>query len=376
MGGTFSGIRRSRLENRRNRVHRSTAGILLKVARCLHFGNRFLSPNRSGISEVLWRLNCLGKLPVRDLGPETTTKLVEVPALLRSQRLRRRQKSAKPTQFEKSEKGGHKTRLIDVIASLFNEHGCQFSHDETRSIRIGGEGGNQMIRKARFQYAFIGIVALSLLSAVAPKSASATPIDWATWSSNSTGTISGLGITITYSGQMDGISSAGYPSWTPTGTFSGGTVGNPPPSSGHMIQLTGGTTTVDTIVFSAPVVNPVMAIWSLGNSGSAASFNFTASEPFTIQSGGPSAEFGGSAIFVCSGNSLAVCGAEGNGTIQFQGTFSSISWTNPTFENYYGFTIGAPSSATAVPEPASILLIASGLVGVIRLRGRKAAPRG
>jgi len=330
VGGTFSGIRRSRLENRRNRVHRSTAGILLKVARCLHFGNRFLSPNRSGISEVLWRLNCLGKLPVRDLGPETTTKLVEVPALLRSQRLRRRQKSAKPTQFEKSEKG----------------------------------------------YAFIGIVALSLLSAVAPKSASATPIDWATWSSNSTGTISGLGITITYSGQMDGISSAGYPSWTPTGTFSGGTVGNPPPSSGHMIQLTGGTTTVDTIVFSAPVVNPVMAIWSLGNSGSAASFNFTASEPFTIQSGGPSAEFGGSAIFVCSGNSLAVCGAEGNGTIQFQGTFSSISWTNPTFENYYGFTIGAPSSATAVPEPASILLIASGLVGVIRLRGRKAAPRG
>jgi hypothetical protein len=233
-----------------------------------------------------------------------------------------------------------------------------------------------MIRKARFQHAFIGIVAISLFSAVAPKSASATSINWTTWSSNSAGTIGGLGITTTYSGQMDGISSAGYPSWMPTSTFSGGTVGNPPPSSGHMIQLTGGTTSVDTITFSKPVVNPVMAIWSLGAPGTTASFNFTASEPFTIESGGPSAEFGGSAIFVCSGNSLAVCGTEGNGTIQFQGTFSTISWTNPAFENYYGFTIGAPSSTSVVPEPASVLLVASGLAGVLRLRWRKAAPRG
>ena len=103
---------------------------------------------------------------------------------------------------------------------------------------------------------------------------------------------------------------------------------------------------MDTITFSKPVVNPVMAIWSLGAPGTTASFNFTASEPFTIESGGPSAEFGGSAIFVCSGNSLAVCGTEGNGTIQFQGTFSTISWTNPAFENYYGFALGAPSSTS------------------------------
>jgi PEP-CTERM motif len=230
-----------------------------------------------------------------------------------------------------------------------------------------------MIRKARFQYAFIGIVAISLFSAVAAKPASATSVDWTTWSSNSAGTISGLGITITYSGQMDGLS-AGYPSWTPTSTFSGGTVGNPPPSSGGMIVLTGGTPTVDTITFSTPVVNPVMAIWSLGQGGISASFNFTANEPFTIESGGPSAEYGGSTILVCSGK--AVCGAEGNGTIQFQGTFSTISWTNPVFENYYGFTIGAPSSTSVVPEPASVLLVASGLAGVLRLRGRKAAPRG
>ena len=232
-----------------------------------------------------------------------------------------------------------------------------------------------MIRKARFQHAFIGIVAISLFSAVAAQSASATSIDWTTWSSNSAGTIGGLGITITFSGEMSGLS-AGYPSWMPTSTFSGGTVGNAPPSSGGMIRLTGGTTTVDMVTFSKPVVNPVMAIWSLGQGGLTASFNFTASEPFTIESGGPSAEYGGSTIFVCSGNPLAVCGTEGNGTIQFQGTFSTISWTNPVFENYYGFTIGAPSSTSVVPEPASVLLVASGLAGVLRLRRRKAAPRG
>ena len=111
---------------------------------------------------------------------------------------------------------------------------------------------------------------------------------------------------------------------------------------------------MDMITFSKSVVNPVMAIWSLGAGGTTASFNFTPSEPFTIESGGPSAEYGGSTIFVCSGNSLAVCGTEGNGTIQFQGTFSTISWTNPVFENYYGFTIGAPiSTSVVVPEPAS-----------------------
>jgi hypothetical protein len=38
-------------------------------------------------------------------------------------------------------------------------------------------------------------------------------------------------------------------------------------------------------------VNPVMAIWSLGQSGINANFTFTPSEPFTIESGGPSAEY-------------------------------------------------------------------------------------
>jgi len=63
------------------------------------------------------------------------------------------------------------------------------------------------------------------------------------------------------------------------------------------ISLTGGTGTgVNTITFDSAVVDPVMAIWSLGAGGAPVSFVFLASEPFTIQSGGPSVEFGGSSI--------------------------------------------------------------------------------
>src|SRR5215467_7059620 len=122
-------------------------------------------------------------------------------------------------------------------------------------------------------------------------------------------------------------------------------------------------TGTNTIRFSTPVVDPVMAIWSLGQGGAPASFVFTASEPFTIQSGGPSNEFGGSSI-TQSGN--VVNGVEGNGTIRFSGTFSEITWTNPQSEFFYGFTAGVAGGLTPVPEPSTWLLVAT-VVGVLWL---------
>lgn len=230
-----------------------------------------------------------------------------------------------------------------------------------------------MSKKSSLRYVSFAVAGVGLLFAAASVPASAATISWTTWSSNSTGAITPLGITVSYSGEMHGLSASGYPSWNPATTFSGGTVGNAPPSTGRMVTLVGGTSTVDTITFSSPVVNPVLAIWSLGAPGNQASFNFTATEPFAIQSGGPSAEYGGSSIVVCSSNPQAVCGAEGNGTLQFNGTYSQISWTNPVFENYYGFTVGAAGVASPqVPEPASLLLVASGLAGAALFRRRKA----
>ena len=193
-------------------------------------------------------------------------------------------------------------------------------------------------------------------------SASAAVIDWTNWTSSTNGNPGGSatgtasGVTVNYSGELQALV-ANYPSWGPTSTFSGGSVGNAPPQAYGIIRLYGGQLptggyTTDTITFSKAVTNPVMAIWSLGQGGINASFNFNATP--TLQSGGPSAEYSGSSIVV-SGNN--VYGSEGNGTVQFTGTYTSLSWTNPTYEGWYGFTVGV----SAVPEPGEWALMLSGI---------------
>lgn len=217
--------------------------------------------------------------------------------------------------------------------------------------------------------------------------ASAGTITWTTWSSATTGNpgaaMGAIGtVDVTYSGNLTRFYT-NYPSWNPASTYMGGAVGNAP-SPDNIIGLTGGPSTgTATIMFSVPVVDPVMAIWSLGAPGSPAQFVFTAGEPFSIVAGGPSAEYGGSSITTggtCPAN--AVCGSEGNGTIQFTGTFSSLTWMNPLSENWYGFDLGiagvAPPPST-VPELPSLLLLGTGLLGlawILQRRNRASRTRG
>jgi hypothetical protein len=194
---------------------------------------------------------------------------------------------------------------------------------------------------------------------VAAGAASADPISWNTWSSETGGSIA-AGPTIV----AVGFTTANphsvafyYPSWTPAATWAdGAVVDNAPTSANHIMHLEGGTGATNTISFSTPVVNPVVAIWSLGSSGDPASFVFAQTPTFVA--GGPSAEYGGSPITV-AGNTVS--GREGNGTVRFLGTFSSLSFVNPQFEGWYGFNVGI---AAAVPEPAPALLLAAGLAAV------------
>jgi hypothetical protein len=189
---------------------------------------------------------------------------------------------------------------------------------------------------------------------------------WTTWTSSSSGSPSGGsasgtmgGVTVSYSGELQTLMN-GYPSYAPSSSYIGGVVHSVPSGSAdQIIQLFGGATSppTDTVTFSSPVTDPVFAIWSLGQGGILANFTFNETPHF--DAGGPSDEYGGLPITI-SGN--VVFGAEGNGTIDFPGTYTSISWTNPVFEDWYGFTVGMNSGV--VPEPTTLAVIGSAMVGL------------
>ena len=206
--------------------------------------------------------------------------------------------------------------------------------------------------------------------------ANAATIDWNSWTSNTAGAIASTPVTVTFSGETSSGFYANYPSWTPGTTWADGSaVANGPAGDNGIIRLVGGggaNAVVDTITFSQAVVNPVIAIWSLGQGGSTPSFNFNATP--TLVAGGKSAEYGGSSIWVGTGaDANNVYGSEGNGTVQFVGTFTSISWTNPGAEDWYGFNVGIAGVAAAVPEPASLglMLAALTLAGLARRRTQR-----
>lgn len=209
--------------------------------------------------------------------------------------------------------------------------------------------------------------------------AQASTIDWNTWNpATKQGSISPEGITVGFSIVGSGGTWWVAPTWplyTPTTTWADGTVvANAPVPANNLMGLNGGNTLVNTLTFSSPVVNPVMAIWSLGSSSLEATFEFNATPTFVA--GGPSTEYGGTAITV-SGNTVS--GSEGNGTVMFLGTFSSISWTNPIYEHWYGFNVGIAGVAgpTDVPEPAPLGLLLFGLacLGVSQLKRLAGAKR-
>jgi MYXO-CTERM domain-containing protein len=141
-----------------------------------------------------------------------------------------------------------------------------------------------------------------------------------------------------YGAQING---AGNDYWIPAATWQSAAVQNGPPNS-DIIQLEGGQNETYVVTLSEPIVDPIMAIVSLGSAGATITYDFNS--PFTIVSQGTD-QWGGSATSLVQLPNNVLQGAEGSGTIQFVGTFSSFSWTAPTPETWHGFTFGVLTSA-------------------------------
>ena len=212
-------------------------------------------------------------------------------------------------------------------------------------------------------------LAFSSLSFAGP----APTTSWTNWNQDLTGTLvqNGSSITVTYNGNFYGGVDYGAYIYDVPGSFTNATVTNTPGSNGT-IDMAGGERTGGTFFFSSPVINPVMDIFSLGQPGVQASYVFSGIPAGSISLlAGGTGHWGGQSITLV-GNT--VYGSEGNGLIQFNGTFSSISFATPQVEYYYGATVGALSTAP-VPEPETyaMMIVGLGLLGFMAQRRKNQA---
>jgi hypothetical protein len=228
-------------------------------------------------------------------------------------------------------------------------------------------------------------------SVLATTAASASVIyDYANWTSATLSTASAPGsaagtllagsttVNITYTGDVTSstqVGAGGNNYYVPSTVYTNSQVANVP-TNNTLIALSENPAYTDTLTFSAPLLNPILDIVSLGQLGDAVTYNFNAT-PVILSQG--SAYFGGcSTCLSVSGNSLR--GTEGSGVVEFLGSYSSLTWTTTSGEYWNGFTVGVQGLASVTPptsgtpEPGTLglaaLAFAFPLVQMLRKRTR------
>ena len=117
------------------------------------------------------------------------------------------------------------------------------------------------------------------------------------------------------------------------------------PTNSDRLGLSGKAVAVQTLTFSHPVTNLVMNLWSLGSPTVPGSYQFD--QPFVVLS--QSTQYN-----VFTVNESAITGLEGSGTIQFNGTFSSLSWVVPAAEFYSVWNVGVTANPAPDEEDSTI----------------------
>ncbi len=216
---------------------------------------------------------------------------------------------------------------------------------------------------------------LLLASLSLPAAAAA---DWTRWTTQSGPTAvsgqlidAGTTVGVSYSGEVDftQLNGTGVNYFQPLSTFTAANVPNAP--AFDMIAISG-TASLHTITFSQAVTDPVLAIVSLGQPGIGTQYSFSLAggQSMSILSQGPSSAWGGCATCLSlSGTTLT--GHEGDGLVQFRGTFTQLSWTGANPEYWNGITVGV----APVPEPAGWALLSLGLLAMLPLARRPLAHR-
>ena len=223
------------------------------------------------------------------------------------------------------------------------------------------------------------LIAVGVVLGFAPQM-DAADLNWTAWTTITTGsagsasgTVAGGSgpISVTYAGDVHTASqtdASGTNYWVLPSTYSftsGNLTINPPPGVGIITSL-GGTATTYTITFSEPVTNPVLAIASLGNTTGGGSRDYNFDQPFTLLKAGVGF-FNGDATTLTQPTGSILRGSEGNGLIQFTGTLSTISWTNPVAETWSGFTVGV----APVPEPSIVMITLASITGLAGLQWKR-----
>lgn len=218
-------------------------------------------------------------------------------------------------------------------------------------------------------------------------SASAVPIDWVDWTdagvNTANGTLADGTVDVTYTGSYAFLQNGDAGNLTnfwaegASAPYTGNPVVDNAPTAAEGIALYAAGE--KTITFSQPVSNPLFAFNSWNGSSQGIIFD----TDVTILSTGQGYWGSGTIGIGADGQSWFTLSGEPHGVVQLEGIFTSITFTDLQNENWHGLTVGIEGVATPdpapgplpgpapVPEPATMLLLGTGLVGMIVAKQKK-----